>query len=167
MDTTSPSTECRRLVIGVGNAYRRDDGVGLAVARRLQERRIPGITVRTLAREASDLLESWEGIDQVVVIDAANSGAPPGTVHRFHAGTAPLPAELFRCSTHSFGVAEAVELARALGKLPACLVVYGITAEEFQPGAGLTPEVEAVVDEVVERVLQELCSIPNHAEGNR
>lgn len=167
METTSRSAGNCRLVIGVGNAYRRDDGVGLAVARRLLERAIPGLTVRTLEREASGLLDSWVGMAQVVVIDAAHSGAPPGTVHRFHAGTTPLPAELFRGSTHSFGVAQAVELARALGKLPATLIVYGIAAEEFEPGVGLTAAVEAVVEEVAERVLQEFCGTHSRPKGNR
>ena len=67
----------------------------------------------------------------------------------------PLPAVFSRSSTHSFGVAEAVELARALGRLPARVVVFGIEGRDFTPGEGLSPDVDAAVDEVVRRVTEE------------
>ncbi len=60
-----------------------------------------------------------------------------------------------RSSTHSFGVAEAVELARALGRLPARIVVFGIEGRDFAQGEGLSPDVDAAVDEVVRRVTEE------------
>jgi hydrogenase maturation protease len=60
-----------------------------------------------------------------------------------------------RSSTHSFGVAEAVELARALGRPPARVVVFGIEGRDFTPGEGLSPDVGAAVDEVVRRVAEE------------
>ena len=56
-----------------------------------------------------DLIEAWTGHDDVVVVDAVVSGAPAGTVFEWDALAAPLPAEEFRCSTHSYGVAEAVD----------------------------------------------------------
>ena len=68
----------------------------------------------------------------------------------------PIAREFFRFSTHAFGLAEAVELARALGRLPPRLIVYGIEGKSFEAGVGLSPEVGAAVQEVVERVLGEL-----------
>jgi hydrogenase maturation protease len=50
-----------------------------------------------------------------------------------------------RCSTHALGVAEAIELARALGRLPARLEVYAIEGARFTAGAGLSPAVEQAV----------------------
>ncbi len=132
-------------VIGLGNAWRRDDAAGLEVARRLGGRALEG--------EPAGLIEALEGADEAVVVDAVSSGAPPGTVHRLEAGSSPLPAELFGVSsTHALGLAEAVELARALGRLPARVVVYGIEGADFAPGSGLSPEVAAAVDRVVEEV---------------
>ena len=75
-------------------------------------------------------------------MDAVSTGAEPGTLHRFDATAEPLPAELFRSSTHALGVADAVELARELDRLPARLAVYGIEGENFETGEGLTPAVE-------------------------
>ena len=75
---------------------------------------------RAVEREGEpiDLIDMWADEPQTTVIDAVSSGAEPGTIHRVDAGQARLPAELFRGSTHALGVAEAVELARALGRPP-------------------------------------------------
>jgi hydrogenase maturation protease len=83
------------------------------------------------------------------------SGAAPGTIRRFDASAQPLPKDAFRCSTHAFGVARAIELSRALGELPRSLVVYGIEGKNFAAGVGLSPEVERAVGEVVRRALTE------------
>lgn len=144
------------LVIGVGNAYRRDDGVGLAVAARLRGRVPEGVRVVDCEQEPSRLLDAWQGADAALVVDAVESGAVPGTLHRFDAGTGPLPAGVFRSSTHAFGVGDAVELARVLGRLPGRVVVYGVEGGEFAAGQGLSAPVEAAVEPAAQAVLDEL-----------
>jgi hydrogenase maturation protease len=123
----------------VGNRWRGDDGAGVAVARRVRD-------AVEHDGDASRLVEAWRGHDHAVVVDAAASGAPPGTVRRFEAHAGPLPASLLRSSTHAFGVAEAIELARALGRLPARLEIYAIEGADFSAGAPLSPEVAAAVE---------------------
>jgi len=146
----------RTLIIGLGNEYRRDDAVGLVVARRLREAAPESVLVLEETGEGASLLESWQDAHTVILIDAVQSGAAPGTVHRLDARAKPIAKKFFRFSTHAFGLAEAVELARALGRLPPRLIVYGIEGKRFEAGVGLSPEVKAVVGEVVERVLGEL-----------
>ena len=68
----------------------------------------------------------------------------------------PLPRGLFRCSSHLFGPAEAVETARVLGRLPTELVLYGIEGAEFGYGEALSPEVERTAIELVELLVNEL-----------
>jgi hydrogenase maturation protease len=146
------------LIVGAGNAFRRDDGAGLATAMRLRGTlaTVPG-DIRVLAKEGdlASLLDDWEGAAAVVVIDATESGTEPGTIRRYEVHEQPLPAVFSRRSTHSFGVAEAVELARALGRLPARVVVFGIEGRDFAPGEGLSPAVDAAVNDVVRRVTEE------------
>ena len=144
------------LVIGIGNQFRGDDAVGLTVARRVQEASPNGVTVREESGGGTALMETWQGADTVILVDAVSSGAPPGTIHRLDAQAQPIPARFFHYSTHAFGLAEAVELARALNRLPQRLVVYGIESKMFAAGAPLSPEVEAAAWQVVQRVLQEL-----------
>jgi len=140
-------------VIGVGNDLRGDDAAGLCVARAL----VDLANVRELHGEPVGLIDAWDGFERAILVDAIQSGAEPGTVLRFAADEAPLPPELHRSSTHLLGVAEAVELARALGKLPPLTVLYGIEGASFDTGAPLSPEVEAAVGEVAARIREELA----------
>jgi hydrogenase maturation protease len=141
------------VVIGIGNRWRRDDAVGLEVAARLRAR---GLDVRDAEGETVELLDLWERARSAIVVDAAGPGAQPGTVHRFEAADAPVPAGLSSTSTHALGIAEAVELGRALGRLPERLLVIAIEGADFSAGEGLTPTVAATVDPVVDMILQEL-----------
>jgi hydrogenase maturation protease len=135
----------RRLVIGLGNAARGDDAAGLIAARRLGGLEHEG--------DPLALLDLWDGADVAVVIDAVSSGAGPGTIHRLEAGAEPLPVRLrSSTSTHAVGLGEAIELARALGRLPTRLIVFGIEGERFEAGAALTPAVAEAVDAVVREV---------------
>ncbi|MFP5364517.1 MAG: hydrogenase maturation protease, partial [Thermoleophilia bacterium] len=103
------------LVLGIGNDWRGDDAAGLEVARRL---RAAGVRAAGSAGDPSGLLDAWDGEREVILVDAVRSGAAPGTLHRLDARARPLPARLFRGSTHHLSVADAVELGRALGRLP-------------------------------------------------
>jgi hydrogenase maturation protease len=136
------------MVIGVGNGWRGDDRAGLAVARRVRELAPAGVEVRELEGDATALVEAWSGAARVVVVDAADSGAPPGTVQRFDARSQPLPVRSLRSSTHAFGVSDAIELARALARLPDRLDVYAIEGASFVAGDRLSPAVERAVAEL-------------------
>jgi hydrogenase maturation protease len=157
------------IVIGIGNPDRGDDGAGPAVARSLRD----GVTAvrnpeRALAKaavlpaiiehhgEATALILEMTGAERLFLIDACVSGAPPGTIHRFDVSSMPMPAPAARCSTHGFGAAAAVELARALGRLPGLSVVYAIEATSFAGGAALSPPVAKAVAEVVRRLGAEI-----------
>ena len=146
-----------RLVIGVGNDYRGDDAVGLHVARLLRAEGLGGVVVREMQGDGTSLVEIWQGAETVVLADAVVSGAEPGFVHRFDARARSLPAHVFSpSSTHAFGVAEGVELARQLNRLPERLIVYGIEGKDFRAGALMTPEVEKAAAGVVEYILEDL-----------
>ena len=148
--------DARILVIGVGNEYRSDDAVGLVVARRLRQLSIGNVTVIEASGEGADLMESWKGADTVIIVDAASSGAKPGTIHRIDARAQRIPTGLLRYSTHAFSVGEAVELARAMNRLPPRMVVFGIEGERFDEGTVLSRAVQGSVDTVVDLVLKQL-----------
>lgn len=139
-----------RIVIGVGNDLRGDDAAGWEVARRLAPS--PSLVLHEHAGDAPGLVTLWGPGDDVVIVDAAVSSDPPGTVLEIDALAGPLPATVSWATTHGAGVAEGVELARALGQLPRSLVVIGISAKRFDLGTPMTPEVERAVDEVVRRL---------------
>ena len=142
-------------VIGVGNAWRCDDAVGLVVAERLRGR-LPGVEVLEREGEPVALLEAWQDEDAVVLVDAVSSGAPPGTVHTLDAAAGPLPATFFRRSTHHLGVADAVELARAMGSLPPRTVVVGVEGASWRPGTELSPAVADAIGAAADAVAEEV-----------
>jgi hydrogenase maturation protease len=152
---TMPQT----LVIGLGNDFRGDDGAGLVVARRLRELALPGVIVLEQSGEGAALVEAWGAADRVIVVDAVSSGSEPGLIHRIEVNDQPLPAHLSRGSSHAFGLAEAVALARQLDRLPASMTIYGIEGQSFAPGTDLSPQVQAAVETIIEQLAQEPGSL--------
>jgi hydrogenase maturation protease len=132
-------------VIGTGNPFRGDDAAGLAVIKLLRDTVPEKVRLIECEGEPIGVIDSWKNCDRVVVIDAMRSGARPGTIRKIVLGDEPLPAEFSTASTHLLGVGEAVELARALGRLPRDVVVYGIEGERFETGAELSAPVAAAV----------------------
>jgi hydrogenase maturation protease len=149
------------VLIGIGNAYREDDGAGLAVIERLRGTLPDGIEIVPCEDEPTRLIDAWNGASGAVVVDAVSSGAAPGTLHRYDASEAAVPSRVFRSSTHAFGVGEAIELARALGKLPPRIVVHGIEGAEFGGGESLSPPVDAAVLQAANSVLDDLTRLLN------
>ena len=146
-------TARRVSVACLGNRFRGDDAVGLLVADGV---RAAGVEVQECEDEPTRLLDSWEELDLLVLVDAVQSGSSPGTVHRVDASSGTLPEGLTLTSSHAFGIGQTLELARALGRLPARVVVYGVEGAVFAAGAGLTPSVASAVPDVVAAVVREL-----------
>jgi hydrogenase maturation protease len=140
------------LVVGIGNEYRSDDGVGLVVARELQAKKLPRISVIECNGDGAELMEMWKTIDMVIFVDAVSSEAEPGTIYRLDALIQPIPVSFSFPSTHTFGVAEVLGLARALHQLPPRLMIYAIEGKNFTAGIGLSPKVKEAVREVVEQL---------------
>ena len=152
------------MLIGVGNIYRCDDGVGIVVARRIRDR-LPALSVVESAGEGAKLIDRWQSADLVILVDAVRSGSTPGRVHRLDARTERIPSDFFNYSTHAFSVAEAVELSRALDMLPAQLVIYGIEGRNFSAGSEISAEVAAAVDDVCRKILVELSELEKVKPG--
>lgn len=149
-------------VVGLGNRDRGDDGVGREVAARLKDRQPDGVRVLEHTGEVSGLLASMEGAEAVYLVDAAVSGADPGTIQRLDASETALPPLKGGTSTHIMGLADAVELARALGQLPPCCIVYAVEGRCFDTGAPLSEPLVAAVDQVIARILDDL-KVADHA----
>jgi hydrogenase maturation protease len=146
------------LIIGLGNDCRSDDAVGRVVARKLSAESLDGVPVLEESGEGAALIEAWRGADLVILIDAVHCGGKPGTIYRIDAHEKEIPRSFLHYSTHAFSVAEAVELARALGQLPQWLIIYGIEGKNFASGIGLSPKIETAAEETARRVKAELCT---------
>ncbi len=148
------------LLIGAGNRWRRDDGVGAWLVERLGTRL--GATVETLLLpgEGAGLIEAWRGRPEVWLFDAAAPAGQPGRVTRLPAHAQPVPAELCHHSTHRFGVGEAIEMGRVLGQLPARLELVALEGADFGEGEGLSDAVRRSAEALLEPLAEELRAGP-------
>ena len=125
------------LILGCGNSDRGDDAAGLLVVRGLLQ---SGIAAEEFAGDGIALMGRWEGLDYVVVVDAVSGGKPPGTVSIWDETTCNPDTARF-CSTHAFGLGEALRLGKTLGRLPRRLLIYGIEGASFAHGSPPCPQV--------------------------
>lgn len=143
------------IVIGLGNTYRRDDGVGIAAAAALDELALPAVHVVTGIAEPMSLLEAWAGAALAVVIDAAVAdGSSPGGIRR--CGPDDLIVAHGRTSSHSLDLARAYALGQALERVPDTLVLLTVETVDVGHGVGLTPAVAAAVPSVVAMAVAEI-----------
>lgn len=138
------------LYVGIGNAFRSDDGVGLWVIEALARH---GFRTHAHAGDGTGLLNLFEANDDLVLIDATRSGTAAGTPVTFDAAKQKIPADLFHYSTHRFGLAEAVETARALGTLPSRVMIHGIEGARLEAGTELSAPVREAASDLVETLV--------------
>lgn len=151
---------CRTWVVGLGSPHG-DDRVGWAVAARLAG----GVPAGTRVEAAADplaLADPPAGCELLVVVDASRGAGPPGSVHRIAWPDANVTTTR-GVSSHGVGLAAALDLAAALGRLPRRVVVFAVEGESAEATAELSPTVEVVVPEVVARVIEEIN--PAHTGG--
>lgn len=149
------------VVIGVGNAWRHDDGAGLEVARRAALLLPERVRVVELDGEPTRVVDAWEGASLAVLVDAVRTGASAGEVRHVDMGGGVPEPPTSRGSSHALGPAEAYRLARVLGRLPDRLVVLGVEVGDVTPGVGLSP----AVDQGVARAVEELVAVVARSSG--
>lgn len=145
----------RVAVIGLGNRYRRDDGVGVAVATALHDLAWPNVVVTSDVAEPTALLEAWTGAGLAVIVDAAIAvPANPGRIHRYQLDEVPDQPE--GLSSHKVDIGGTHALARALGRVPGAVVVFAVEAADTGAGDGLSPVVARAVPLVIDMVAAEI-----------
>ena len=147
------------LIIGIGNKYRGDDAFGCIIAQEMSEQAPPGVTCIEHDGEPASLIACWQNSDTVILVDAVSSGAEPGSMFHFDLADQALPEDFSLYSTHAFGVPQAVELARVLGKLPREIQFIGVEGENFDAGEELSPTLvksKHIVATEISNVLQAL-----------
>ena len=166
----------RVVVIGIGNEFRRDDGIGPEVLSRLREQAAgpvqaePGQAGREPAGaaladavqlvssdgEPASLIEAWAGASLAVVVDAVLADPPvPGRLHRLVLDRKAL-ADVRQVSSHGLGLGEAIGLARALDRMPDRLIIHAVEAADVSHGVGFTPAVAAAVAPLTAAVIRDL-----------
>ncbi len=144
------------LVLGLGNPLMGDDGLGLrALARLRQEWAVDGVELVDGGTWGMNLLPLIEDAPRVLLLDAIDVGAPPGTLVELERDQLP---RLFarKLSPHEIDLREVLALAELRGTLRADIVALGLQPRDVELSTDLTPEVAAAMDALLERVVARL-----------
>ena len=155
-EPTVPDTDVsavgKTVVLGLGNRYLSDDGVGAAVAKELLRLDLgEGVLVRAHQTFDLCLLSECSGASQLIVIDAAESGTAPGTVTEYAVVPRPGPLDSLP-GLHSLKLLDLIDFASRTGMLSCPVTVLGVEPKDCGVGEGLSHEVEAAVSGVVSLV---------------
>lgn len=150
----------KTLILGVGNLLLSDDGVGVHAIQQLQaEYTLPAeVQVVDGGTCGLDLLQFLEGIDHLVIVDAAHLGKPPGTIARMEGDQVPAYLAL-KTSPHEIGLPELMFTAKLIDIYPQHVVVLGVQPESIETAVGLTPAVAARLDELVTMLAEEVGAV--------
>ncbi len=155
----------RCVVVGIGNPFMRDDGVGIELARSLRKLRL-GPNVLILERQALDIsvLDDAEGASKLVIVDAVKSERPAGSVVKFRAGGPGSPA-LRAPMSHEQSLHDILALARKIGKRPPPVVVVGIEPADCAAGEGFSEQVAGAIPRALREVRDEVAECAVRSVG--
>jgi len=144
----------RLKIIGVGSPFG-DDRLGWVAADELKTLPIylsekEKIDISILDRPGTALISQWKDADAVILIDAVRSGAAPGTLHILAADDIDENTQL--TSSHGFGVASTVALARTLNELPEYFDLCGIEIDPTNLGEDLGLSAREAINPLVDRI---------------
>jgi hydrogenase maturation protease len=148
------------LVMGIGNILLRDEGVGVRVIEAMRDADLPPDAELVDAGTAgADLVDLIADRRKLIVVDAIEADAPPGTVFRLKPEDL-APADGASISLHQLGLVESLAIAERLGCCPRDVVIVAIQPGKIAPGLELTEEIAAAVPRAIDLVLAELSDKP-------
>jgi hydrogenase maturation protease len=157
------------LVLGIGNLVMTDDGIGVRVVQLIAERyRFPEqVTVLDGGTLGLDLLPQIEEARRLIIVDAVETGAPPGTLVRLSGEEIPLALET-KLSPHQMGLKDLLTVSSLLGQAPEEMVLWGVQPESIEMELRLSAPVAAQLEPLVGKVLEELAAwgvVPEECPG--
>lgn len=143
--------------MGMGNTLLSDDGIGVHVVAALQDMRIDSAGGIQLvdAATSQDVLLSLDGVDKLILIDAADGGCEPGTVYRFRPEEVDTNGARVD-SLHQLNLAHTLWMMDVLGQKPDDIVIFGIEPKRMNFGMELSVELVRKIPEIAELVLEEI-----------
>jgi hydrogenase maturation protease len=147
----------KTLVLGVGNKLMSDEGVGVHVIERLVKKyELPGeVQVLDGGTLGLDLLYYLEGIENLLIVDAAKTGDEVGTMIRLEGEQVPAFMSI-KISPHQMGVSDMLAAAKMKDISPKQLVLWGIQPGIITLGLDLSPVLASKVDVLADELAAEL-----------
>lgn len=156
MNSASPDRP-RIVVVGIGNLLLKDEGIGIHVAQALQRVSSPVDFEVIDGGTSPDIFSLLEGVDTLIVVDAAMGGGQPGDIYRLPLDALSLEGGM-NASVHQVGLVETLKVMTALGTAPETTVIIGVEPKEIGWGLELSPELEGKMAEIIDLVHEEVTA---------
>jgi len=146
------------LILGVGNLLLSDEGIGIHAVRKLLEiESLPeDLEIVDGGTAGLNLLYYLEGVDRLVIIDAVETGGPPGTIVRLAGDKIPAYMAL-KISPHEITLPDFLAAAKLRDLYPKEVIVWGMQPRSLDVGVDLSPDLAAMLDTLVDHVLGEFA----------
>jgi hydrogenase maturation protease len=143
----------RILVLGIGNLLLCDEGVGVHVARALQQEQLPeNVVTLEVGTAFLDALQEIELADRIIIVDAMQANHEPGTLYRVPFDECVKPECI--ASLHGFDLSRVFFLAGRTSAPEA--VVIGVEPARIEWGIELTPVIKGIFPSIIETVKTEI-----------
>ena len=151
-------------VLGIGNTLKGDDGIGVALVNRLQDKGIPGdIEFHEVGTSGMNILHYLKDLETAVIVDAIRSEGEPGDSIFFHPDEVDSDIEVR--STHDANLLEAIELSEAMGERPDRIVIMGVIPEDMSIRDELSPALQEKLPELLEKLRDKVASLTEEEDG--
>lgn len=155
----------RTLVLGLGNPLMGDDGAGVEALNRLRDDwQVPEeVELVDGGTWGMNLLPLLESHDQVILLDAINTGARPGTLVLLRREDLPRYFA-HKLSPHQLDLREVLALAELREALPETLIAIGVQPETVELNGKLSPRIDFAIRRMVTLTVDQLEWLGHHCE---
>jgi hydrogenase maturation protease len=156
MSSDQAILEKKVLIIGVGNPFRQDDGIGPLLIENLKSKNLPDyVDLLDGGTDGLSLIENIKEYSECLIIDAVNMSQNPGVLKVFTSKEATLKINSDSLSTHGFGIAEVISMIEAL-EIKSKITIIGIQPESVDYAEGLTDSLSPNVNKYIETIMMEI-----------
>ena len=156
----------RSVILGVGNVLLTDDGAGVHAARRVEAtlHGRPDVQVIDGGTLSFILAPLIAAADRLIVIDAANLRAPPGTMQVLFGADFDAFLGKPKLTVHEVSLVDLLDIARLTDAVPPQRAIVAVQPHTIKWGEGLSAQVDAALAHVVSTVIDLLDRWPAKIE---
>ncbi len=145
-------------IIGIGNTLKGDDGIGVILARKIEEKDLPSdVKVIIVGTGGMKILHRLKDLEKAIIVDAVQFEGDPGE----HVFFSPEEVRSLRESrgTHETNLLDVLELSEKVGEAPDNVLILGIQPKNNNMGSKVSPELEKRIPELVEELYKKIKAI--------
>ena len=153
----------RVAVIGIGQSLRGDDAAGLEAIHQWQETfpetaNRPEVRIEACELPGLTLIDLLNDVDAALLVDAVQSSARPGTIHRLNEEELASFTSSSK-SAHGWGIAETLRMRSQLTDMKITIRIIGVEAEQMELGAGLSKAVAEALPNLCKTIEEEIHAL--------